>query len=147
MYDVYDSVVLATEGVKCKAATAPITIMDKKVFNAALDGTTATVIGPAASGDPAFYGGVFENKGCENLLLEITYLQGGDCNPCNNTDVLTPIVKTWTIPGNTKEKIPAGFWTQISYVLTNAANDSKVQNVLFKSAYTPECPECAVLVP
>lgn len=146
-YNIYDSVILAPEGVKCQAATAPVSILDKKIFNSTLDGTTATIIGPVTSGNAAYFGGIFENKGCEDLILEITYLQGGDCEPCNDADTLSTVVVPWVIPANTKEKIPAGFWTQISYTLENAANDAKIQKVLFKSSYTPECPECIVLAP
>ena len=138
---------LPIKAITCDAAVAPLTIVDKQIFDSTTDGTTATVIGPVASGDPAFYGGVFNNSGCVPLLLEITYLEGGNCEACDDPDVLTTVVKDWVIDPNKREAIPDGFWTQISYVLETAANDAKKQIVGFKSCHKVDCPDCLVIVP
>ena len=131
----------------CKGAVAPIVIQEAPiVFDAATDGTTATVISGGASAAPAPYGGSFINKGCEDIIATITYLQGSTCEPCD-TETITTTDVVVTIPSNTVFDVPAGFWTQISYVLNAAATDVKTQTVTFQSFYTPDCPECLVVLP
>lgn len=129
----------------CKAPVLPIIEQVAEVtFNTALDGTVPTVILPTNAAGLVPYAGSFVNKGCEDLLVTISYVGGGDCLPCNNPDALTTTDLTWTIPANSVTEIPGGFWTQISYVLENAANDNKLQYVSFNSAYSPDCPSCAI---
>lgn len=131
----------------CKGAVAPIVVQEAPVvFDTATDGTAPTVIVGAASTEPAPYGGSFINKGCEDLTATITFLQGSDCDSCT-VDTLTTVDVGVVVPANTVFEIPDGFWTQISYVLNNAAADAKLQTVTFQSFYTPDCVECLVLVP
>lgn len=131
----------------CKGAVAPIVIQEPQVvFDSTTDGTTATAIVGGVAGDPAPYGGSFINKGCEDLIAVITYLQGSTCEPCD-TETITTVDVTVTVPANTVFDIPAGFWTGISYTLANAATDVKTQMVTFQSFYTPDCPECIVVLP
>lgn len=131
----------------CKGAVAPIFLQEAPVlFNTALDGTVATVIGPVLSGDPAYCGGVITNAGCEDLVATVTFLNGADCDSCS-IDTIVPVDIVITVPGNTEYELPTGFWSQISYVLAAAATDNKPQTVTFETSYTPDCPECIVLVP
>lgn len=129
----------------CKSATLPIVVQEPKItFNDALDGTAPTTITPT---DPrAPYGGSFVNKGCADLEVTINYIDGGNCEACDDPDTLTPVPLTWVVPGNSISQIPDGFWVDIEYVLLTAANDSKPQEVSFQSCYTPDCPTCAVLL-
>lgn len=135
----------AKEG--CKGAVAPIVIQPSELlFNTAADGTTATVISGGASGAAAPYGGTFINRGCTDLEVTATYLQGTTCEPCD-TETITTIVVPFIVPANTSMEIPKGFWTELSYVLAAAATDAKPQSVKFQSFYTPDCPECIIVLP
>ena len=132
----------------CKAAVLPVTHQEPEVvFDTATDGTAPTIIGPIAAGAPAPHGGTFINRGCEDLIVEITYINGGNCEPCDDPDTLTAVTIPWTIYANTQADIPEGFWSVISYTLSAAANDNKLQRVSFQSCYTPDCPDCTVFVP
>ena len=131
----------------CKGAVLPTVIQEPQVtFDSTTDGTVATVVSGGKAGDAAPYGGTFINKGCEDLTATITYLVGSDCDSCT-VDTLTTETIDWVIGANTASEIPNGFWTEISYVLANAAADAKLQMVSFQSCYTPDCPECSVLIP
>lgn len=131
----------------CKGAVLPTVIQEAPItFDTATDGTVATVIAGGAAGDAAPYGGTFINKGCEDLIATVTYLEGSDCDSCT-VDTLSTADVVWNIAANTASEIPNGFWTSISYVLANAAADAKLQTVTFQSSYTADCPECAVLIP
>ncbi len=133
----------ATSG--CKSATLPITVQEAPVtFDTATDGTTPTVIAP--TGTLAPYGGTFINRGCADLTATISFVGGGNCQTCDDPDALTATDIDWVIPANSAVEIPEGFWTQISYVLNTAASDDKLQTVSFQSAYTPDCPDCVVLL-
>lgn len=131
----------------CKGAVLPVVVQETPItFNTTTDGTVATVITAGAAGDPAAYGGSFINKGCEDLNLTATYLSGSTCDSCD-TETITTVDIDIVVPANTVFDIPAGFWTQLSYTLVNAATDVKPQTVTFQSFYTPDCPECVVVIP
>jgi hypothetical protein len=129
----------------CKAAVLPIVVQEAAVtFDTATDGTAPTTITP--TGTLAPYGGSFLNKGCADITATISYVTGGNCETCDDPDTLTSSDIVWTIPANSITEIPEGFWTEINYVLATAANDDKLQTVSFESAYTPDCPDCSVLL-
>lgn len=134
-------------GTSCKAAVLPIVEqVAPATYDSATDGTTAVVIQPTNAGGLAPFGGSFVNQGCSPLAVVVTYVKGGNCTPCDDPDVLSTEQIKWTIPANAVAPIPDGFWTEIEYTLVNAANDAKVQTVSFQSSYTPDCPNCSILL-
>ena len=130
----------------CKAAIEPILVQPAK--EVLVEGDQAiTDIVAGATGDPAPYGGAFVNKGCKDLIIDITYLVGGDCDGCNNPDTLATSVIPFTVPANSVTPIPDGFWSLIAGGLEAAVPANQTQTVSFLSCYTPDCPDCFIYLP
>lgn len=141
------------QAAQCAQAVLPVVYQSTTVFDAGTGTTPQPVLAPLAAGDKAAYGGQVINKGCQDLLLTISYLQGGDCDPCTTPDTLTVSTVDVTVPKDSSFPLPDGFITGVVGVLVDNAGvpvalaGDLTQTVRFYSAYTPACPACAVLVP
>jgi hypothetical protein len=83
-------------------------------------------------------------------VLDITYLQGDDCEECTRPDTLTEVVVTIVIKPKTPYQIPDGFWSKLSATIVDSAGSpvdllgDKKQMVEVYSGYKPACPDCTV---
>ncbi len=140
-------------GGACKKAVAPIILQETALFDAtgADTGSVPVVVADVAAGDPAHYGGQIVTKGCKDVLVELQYLDGDDCEPCTDPDALVLVPVSVVVPANSSFPLPDGFWQDLTVTLVDDAaapvdlTGTAVQPVMVYSCYTPECPECAVI--
>lgn len=142
-------------GSSCKKAVAPIILQDGATFAADGSGDSLgaapVIVADIAALDPAHYGGQIVTRGCKDVLVELQYLDGDDCEPCTDPDALALIPISVIVPANSSFPLPDGFWQDLQVTLVDDAaapvdlTGTAVQNVMVYSCYTPECPECAVM--
>lgn len=144
------------EGSSCdKKAVAP-EVFQEYLEVAELTGDVAVdLLAQIATDDPAAYAGYVVNKGCKALQLDITYLDGDDCDTCTS-DTLVPVVKTVLVPKNAKYQLPAGYVSLMQVTTGEIAADGsftaeavpvgQTQDIYYDGCYTPCC-SGAVLVP
>lgn len=130
-------------GSECAKAVAPV-VNQGSLDIAVGSGSALTDLLPAiAAGSPAAFGGQIVNRGCLDLLAQITYLDGDDCDACTAPDTLSPVVISVTIPKNSAFPIPNGFITQVQVQTLDSSGtpvDAQIeQSVDFYSAYQPCC--------
>lgn len=136
----------------CRKAVAPIVVDFVPLPIAVAGGDTAATLHTAASGSPAVWGGQIINTGCDRLKVDISYLDGDDCDPCTNPDTLTTVVITQFIEKDVVGiQIPDGYWTNIDVTVVDAAGAATVSPngtlVTGGAAWNPGCTDCTVLVP
>lgn len=129
-------------------AVAPV-VNQQYLTIAAGSGATAQDLLNIAAGDCAAYGGQIVNSGCYDLKVDITYLDGGDCDSCT-VDTLTKSVISINVPKNSVFPIPDGYY-QLVQVTTLDSSKSPVSNttavdVSLHSAYAPGCGGCVAAI-
>lgn len=142
---------LPTEGMAgCKKAVAPIVFQFAQTLTAG-EGSTPVVAADVAADAPAYYGGYITNKGCHDLEVTMQYLTGDDCDACTTPDALSLVEVVLTVPANSNFPLPNGYWQDMEFVTLDSSGNpvdlsgTNVTNVNVYSAYTPECPNCAVV--
>lgn len=102
-----------------------------------------------ATGQCAADAGQLVNKGCYDLLVSLTYLDGADCDNCT-VDTLTTQVITIIVPANAAFPLPPGLITRLQVATVDSTGaqvaNTTEQTVSWYSAYSPDCNGC-VLVP
>ena len=136
----------------CRKAVAPVVVDIVPLDIAALAGDTPAALHTVASGSPAVWGGQILNSGCDRLKVDITYLDGDDCDPCTNPDTLTTVVITQFIEKDVVGiQIPEGYWTNIDVTVVDAAGAATPSvngtQVTGGAAWNPGCTDCVVMVP
>lgn len=139
-------------GSACRKAVAPKVIDFVPLAIAAGAGDAATALHTVAAGGEAIWGGQIMNTGCDRLKVDITYLDGDDCDPCTNPDTLTTVVITQFIEKDVVGiQIPDGYWTNIDVTVVDAADTSLASvngtTVSGGAAWNPGCTDCVVMVP
>lgn len=130
-------------------ATAPV-VNQKSLTIAIGTGATAQDLLPAiVAGDCAAYGGQVVNKGCYDLKLVITYLDGADCDSCTVDALVTKDVEL-VVPSNSVFPIPDGYYQQVTAQTVDStgaafANTTEVK-VSLHSAYQPSCGGCVAAI-
>jgi hypothetical protein len=102
-----------------------------------------------AAGECAAYGGQIVNSGCYDLKVNVTYLEGGDCDECT-VDVLSTVAQEFIVPKNSVFPIPDGFYQQVQVQTVDSAqaaiaNTTEVK-VSLHSAHSPNCTGCVAAV-
>ncbi len=128
-------------------AILPVVHQHTLVF-AETEGDTATDLMPAlATGEITAFGGSVTSEGCYDVQLDITYLEGDDCDSCT-VDTLTPSVVTIVVPkgqGFTVLELPNGAIQQIQATLLDAAGAAvalpvgKDHKLRYDNCYQPCC--------
>lgn len=139
---------------QCRGAVAPIVEQGAAAFAADgsgdSTGSTPVVIEDLAAGAAAFNGGQVINRGCFDLLVELGYLAGDDCDPCTTPDSLSLVPISLVVPANASMPLPSGFWQDLQVTLVDSSGapvdlvGDATQTVLTYSAFTPDCPSCVV---
>lgn len=130
-------------------ATAPI-VNQESLTIAVGSGATAQDLLPAiAAGSCAAYGGQVVNKGCYDVKLVISYLDGADCDSCT-VDTLVKKDVSLIVPSNTVFPIPDGYYQQVTAQVVDSngapfANTTEVKLSLH-SAYQPSCGGCVAAI-
>lgn len=130
------------------SATAPV-VFQYSATHASGDGVdesteTQTVVALTA-GDVAYNGGQIVNKGCKDLIIDVTFLDGDDCEFCT-ADTITTVTEQFIVPSNSSLDLPNAFWQEATYVLnSDIIPGEPMQHVYVYSAYAPACPECKKL--
>jgi hypothetical protein len=120
-------------------AVAPLVTDETLVIAAGAGATAADVYAPAV-GDSAAYGGfISKTVSCDAVKLVVSYLDGADCEPCNDPDALTLVDETITIPaGATGVALPPGYIAKITAQVVDSAgvgkNSTLGGNVQFTSS-------------
>lgn len=133
----------------CNKAVVPTVVDFTPLAIAVGDGDTAATLHTVASGDPAVWGGQVINTGCDRIKVDITYLDGDDCKPCTDPDVLTEVVITQYIEKDmTGIQIPDGYWVNIDVTVVDMAGTAIPSNtgttVTGGAAWNPGCTDCVV---
>lgn len=136
-------------GSACNKAVAPIVVDMVPLLIAAGAGSSAAALHAVASGDPAVWGGQILSSSCDRLKVDITYLDGDDCDPCTNPDTLSEVVITQYIEKDIAGiQIPDGYWVDIKVTVVDAAgtaiNSVNGLTVTGGAAWNPVCSDCVV---
>ena len=134
----------------CPKAVLPVVNQGALDIAVGAGSALADLLPAIAAGDPAAFGGQVVVKGCHDLLLTISYLEGDDCDPCTEPDALTVTDVEITVPKNSAFPLPNGFITRVqAQALDSTGTPVDVQKAVevdFYSAYQPCC-NGGVLVP
>ena len=138
----------------CAPAVAPNVAQYFGTVAAASGATPISAI-TLASGAKALSSVLISNSGCKPLRVTATYLTGGDCNTCNDPDVLVPVTVNIDVPGRvSKWELAPGFISAVSFVTLDvvgtagtATNVTNAQDVVMYGTSSLVCPDCAILVP
>lgn len=139
----------ASQSKDCPAVVAPHVFSELGTIDADAGDVPVTAVDLVA-GDPANYGGLISNDGCDLLKVEVTYLDGGDCSSCsdNSAVILGEPKSFYVLPGSVAS-IPDGFWQDLSLVVVDAADAPKPAtqaiNYFIRSDQVSPCPDCLVL--
>ena len=107
----------------------------------------------AAGGNSLRGGKVYIASSCDNVLLTIGFVVGGDCEPCNDPDAYTIVEQTRFVPNEWDAfEINADYnWAYIKAQTVDAsgAATAAMQDVSLMvewdfAARCPECPEVVV---
>ncbi len=145
IYDLKSSTAKAA----CDKAVLPI-IFQGAITLTDADGTTPKNITTVTAGNPAYYGGLVRNVGCQPVEITLKYLGGADCDACT-TDTLTTTDITVSVGPDEGLSLPDGWWQQADVVTVDTAGDpaalaaGQTQTVKLDSFYTPACPDCGKL--
>lgn len=136
-------------GSACKKAVAPIVVDMTRLDIAAGSGNTATVFHEVASGDPSIWGGQIISSSCDRIKVDITYLDGDDCDPCTNPDTLVEKVITQYIEKDMVGiQIPDGYWVKVEVTVVDSSNAPIASvngtSVTGGAAWNPSCSDCVV---
>ena len=143
-------------GNTCRKAVAPVIAGGSVLFDAAVAAEAGALPLPVttiASGAAAPYGGTINVKGCKNVLVEVDYLDGDDCDPCTDPDALVTATMSFVMQANSTYEVPAGFWTEIRATLIDTAGvavdlvGTQTEMVTLHSGFNPGCTDCTVLAP
>lgn len=107
------------------------------------DGSAAVDLLPAiVAGNPAAYGGQVVNEGCATVLLDVTYLDGDDCNACS-VDTLTPVVVQVTVKPDRAIDLPPGYVVQVQATSVDSTGTAVAvnanQEIEYQSCSQPCC--------
>lgn len=104
--------------------------------------TSVVDLGNPWSGDAAYKGGQVVNRGCKDLILTLTFLDGDDCDYCTS-DTVVVVQETVIVPANTSLELPNAYWQAAEYLLSSDLIVGEgEQNVYIYSAFAPDCPGC-----
>lgn len=133
-------------------AVAPV-ITDETLTIAALGGAVAANVFLGVAGDPAPYGGyINKTVSCDAVKLVVSYLDGADCDPCNDPDALTAVDVEITIPASASGvALPPGYISKITAQVVDSAGVGKASalggDVQFTSSRAGAACGSDVLVP
>lgn len=147
----YQYLPTASESCNLKA-TAPVVGQAKTTVAVGAGATIADLLPALTTGSVPYAAGQVENKGCADVQLTISYLDGADCNTCT-VDSLAVVDVTVLVPANALYPLPTGLVTRIQYQtgtvdgsgVFTASNVAIAQPISWYSFYTPCCN--SVLVP
>lgn len=136
-------------GSACAKAVAPIVVDMVPLVIAAGAGITPAALHTVASGAASVWGGQILSSSCDRLKVDITYLDGDDCDPCTNPDTLTEKVITQYIEKDIAGiQIPDGYWVDIAVSVVDATgtamNSVNGLSVSGGAAWNPVCSDCVV---
>ena len=145
----------------CKKAVAPV-VVQGSVEIAVGAGDTPVELTGLVAGDAAANWGTLINEGCTPIIVEVTFLDGDDCDSCT-TDTLTTAPEYFLLKGNQGYTLPESFISAVNVVTVDSAaltgdnatdyagaaaviTANEGNTVSFDSSYAPECASCVVLV-
>lgn len=135
-------------GAKCEAAVAPVVFQSADVI-ASGTGSSPIVVADVVAGDPAYFGGQIVVRGCSDVLVQLNYLDGDDCQICTAPDALALVARSLIIPANSSFPLPDGYWQDMSITAVDSTGaPQNVQtdvSVMTYSSHKPACPDCVVL--
>lgn len=146
----------ADAGANCLTAVKPIVVQGKVQFDAQVagnEGSTALVLANIPAGESAAYSGTVTLNGCNDVLVEVDYISGDDCDRCTTPDVMVFETVEITMTPGRQYMLPDGFWGEVRVTVldgsgapVNLTGDAK-QMIELYSGYKPACPECTIQVP
>lgn len=130
-------------------AVAPVVHQNNLTIAVAAGSTAQDLLPAIAAGSCASYGGQVVNKGCYDIKLSITYLDGADCDSCTVDTLVTKIVDL-IVPSNSVFPIPDGYYQQVQVSTVDSlgaaiSNTTEVK-VSLHSAYQPSCGGCVAAI-
>ena len=105
----------------CPKAIAPVVNQGALTIAVGTGSALQDLLPAIAAGSPAAFGGQIVNKGCYNVLVTATYLDGDDCDDCTTPDTLTGVPIVFSVPKNSAFPVPSGFITQIQVQALDSA--------------------------
>lgn len=101
-----------------------------------------------AAGECAADAGQVVNSGCYDVLLTVSYLDGGDCDSCT-VDTLSVVEIPVTVPKNSAFPLPAGLIKQIQVQTVDSAgapiSNTTAQTLNYYGSYAPGCGGCTLV--
>lgn len=142
---------LPTQGSSdCPKAVAPVVHQEALEIAVGSGSSAADLLPAVTAGDPAASCCQVSNKGCNDVLLTVSYLDGDDCDPCTEPDALSAVDVEITVPKNSVFPLPPGFIVGITATALDstgtAVDVQKAVDIQLYCGYQPCC-NGAVLAP